>query len=124
MRNGLILVAMASKGQTREGISVAPSKGVSKSRAGVWPTKVAPGPQQGTSGSRAKGRMALRPMIVAQTEIFRRAAEVIGSEDGAMRWMGTPVAALEYATPVSLLHSESGVEKVRTVLGRLEHGVL
>lgn len=60
----------------------------------------------------------------AQTQILRRAAEVIGSEDAALRWMGTPVRALNYATPISMLHDESGFEAVRVVLGRLEHGVL
>jgi putative toxin-antitoxin system antitoxin component (TIGR02293 family) len=60
----------------------------------------------------------------AQADIFRRAAEVIGSNSEAMRWMGTPVRALDYATPVSLLHDAKGIESVRSVLGRLEHGVL
>ncbi len=60
----------------------------------------------------------------AQVEVLRRAVEVIGSEADAMRWMGTPVRALGYATPISLLHDASGYEAVRVVLGRLEHGVL
>jgi len=61
---------------------------------------------------------------MAQAEILRRAIEVIGSEDEAMRWMGTPVQALDYATPISMLYDKRGFEAVRTVLGRLEHGVL
>jgi putative toxin-antitoxin system antitoxin component (TIGR02293 family) len=60
----------------------------------------------------------------AQVEILRRVVEVIGSEAEAMRWMGTPVRALDYATPISLLHDAAGYEAVRIILGRLEHGVL
>lgn len=59
-----------------------------------------------------------------ESEVLNRAAEVIGSKGGAMRWMGTPVRALNYATPISLLHTRKGKEAVLTVLGRLEHGVL
>jgi putative toxin-antitoxin system antitoxin component (TIGR02293 family) len=64
------------------------------------------------------------PHEAAQVEVLRRAVEVIGSETEAMRWMGTPVRALNYATPISLLHDAKGYEAVRAVLGRLEHGVL
>jgi putative toxin-antitoxin system antitoxin component (TIGR02293 family) len=60
----------------------------------------------------------------ATEEIIRRAVEVIGSKAEAMRWLGLPVRALDYATPISLLHTAQGCEAVRTVLGRLEHGVL
>ncbi len=59
-----------------------------------------------------------------QAGILRRAVEVIGDEAEAMRWMGTPIRALDYATPISLLHTSQGYEAVLTVLGRLEHGVL
>jgi putative toxin-antitoxin system antitoxin component (TIGR02293 family) len=58
-----------------------------------------------------------------ENEIFRRATEVIGSDAKAMRWMGNPVRALNYATPISLIHDPKGVQSVLTVLGRLEHSV-
>jgi putative toxin-antitoxin system antitoxin component (TIGR02293 family) len=60
----------------------------------------------------------------AQNEILRRAAEVLGDKSTAMRWLGTPVRALGYATPISLLHDSKGREDVLTALGRLEQGVL
>ena len=60
----------------------------------------------------------------AQTEVLRRATEVLGEKSAAMRWLGTPVRALGFATPFSLLHDSKGREEVLTVLGRLEHGVL
>lgn len=54
----------------------------------------------------------------------RRAKEVIGDEQEALRWLGTPVRALNYATPISLLGSEEGQQAVLKVLDRLEHGVV
>jgi putative toxin-antitoxin system antitoxin component (TIGR02293 family) len=60
----------------------------------------------------------------AESAIIALAVEVIGNKTEAMRWMGTPVRALDYATPVSLLGSREGRQAIATVLGRLEHGVL
>ena len=59
-----------------------------------------------------------------ESEVTLRAIQVIGDELEAMRWLGTPIRALNYATPVSLLYSVTGRDAVLTVLGRLEHGVL
>jgi putative toxin-antitoxin system antitoxin component (TIGR02293 family) len=55
--------------------------------------------------------------------VLTRALEVIGDEHETMRWMGTPVQALNYATPISLLDGPDGEEIVLSVLTRLEHGV-
>jgi putative toxin-antitoxin system antitoxin component (TIGR02293 family) len=52
------------------------------------------------------------------------ATEVLGDRETALRWMGTPVQALDYATPVSLLSSEDGFNRVVAVLDQLQHGVL
>lgn len=60
----------------------------------------------------------------AEAAVLHRAAEVIGDRSDAMRWLGTPVRALNYATPISLLHDSKGREDVLSVLGRLEHGIL
>ena len=62
--------------------------------------------------------------LKAYGEILQRAAAVIGDKQDAMRWLGTPVRALDYATPISLLHDDNGRTQVLTVLGRLEHGIL
>jgi len=60
----------------------------------------------------------------AESSVIHRATEVLGDRTDAMRWLGTPVRALNYATPISLLHDSKGREDVLTVLGRLEHGIL
>jgi putative toxin-antitoxin system antitoxin component (TIGR02293 family) len=57
-------------------------------------------------------------------EVVNRAIEVIGDEEQAMRWLGTPVRALDYATPISRLHDSEGQAQVLRVLSQLEHGVL
>ena len=67
---------------------------------------------------------ALEVADKAQAAVIRRTVEVIGDRSDAMRWLGTPVRALNYATPISLLHDSKGREDVLSVLGRLEHGVL
>ena len=55
--------------------------------------------------------------------VTERAIEVIGSRDEALRWLGIPVRALDYAAPISLLGDEEGVKAVLAVLDQLEQGV-
>jgi putative toxin-antitoxin system antitoxin component (TIGR02293 family) len=56
--------------------------------------------------------------------VIERAIEVIGDREEAMRWLGTPVRALDYVTPISLLSSPAGNAQVLVVLTKLEHGVM
>jgi uncharacterized protein (DUF2384 family) len=55
--------------------------------------------------------------------VLKEALDVIGDEDEAIRWMGTPTRALDYATPFYVLHTPGGREAVMHVLGRLAHGI-
>ena len=59
-----------------------------------------------------------------ESMVLDRAIEVIGDRGEAMRWLGTPVRALGYATPISLLHDAKGRKSVIATLSRLEHGVM
>jgi putative toxin-antitoxin system antitoxin component (TIGR02293 family) len=59
----------------------------------------------------------------ALESVIDRATEVIGDREDAMRWLGTPVRALDYATPISLLGTREGAARVEDVLGQMEHGV-
>jgi len=59
-----------------------------------------------------------------ESTVLDRAIEVIGDKGEAMRWLGTPVRALGYATPISLLHDLKGRKSVIATLARLEHGVM
>jgi putative toxin-antitoxin system antitoxin component (TIGR02293 family) len=56
--------------------------------------------------------------------VISRAIQVIGDEQTAMRWLGTPVSAFDYATPISLLTDSEGQAAVLRVLTQVEHGVL
>jgi hypothetical protein len=81
-----------------------------------------PGEQAATHAARSS--QSLQPEHELDIEpLIRQAIRVIGSHD-AMRWMGTPVRALGFATPISLLVDQSGREQVVRVLEDLEHGVL
>jgi len=55
--------------------------------------------------------------------IVERATKVLGERIKAMRWLGTPVRALDYATPISLLGTSEGLTRVADVLGQMEHGI-
>ena len=63
------------------------------------------------------------PPELAVEAVIKRATEVMGDRNEAMRWLGTPVRALDYATPVSLLGTRAGATRVEDVLGQMEHGV-
>ncbi|MCU1274463.1 MAG: hypothetical protein JWO48_1894 [Bryobacterales bacterium] len=68
-----------------------------------------------------------KPTPWPETEIepiVERAIEVIGNREEAMRWLGGPVRALDYATPISRLGDPTGQEQVFALLIQLEHGVL
>ena len=57
------------------------------------------------------------------TNAVARATEDFGDEDAAFRWLGIPVAALDYATPISCLATHQGAMRVNDVLTQIEHGV-
>lgn len=57
-------------------------------------------------------------------QVIDRATDVIGDRDEALRWIGTPVPALDFATPISLLATSKGKDRVLATLDNLEHGVL
>lgn len=77
-----------------------------------------------TGAVKAAGSRSEQPPDNDESAVFARAVEVIGDEREAMRWMGTPVRALEYATPISLLYRPKGRRAVIAILSKLEHGVL
>ena len=68
--------------------------------------------------------LAPHPGSRAREAVINRAIEVIGDEQVALRWLGTPVRALDYATPISRLNDPEEQAIVLNVLTQLEHGVL
>jgi len=75
-------------------------------------------------GGGAAERMAITNEVDETAPVLERAVEVIGDRESAYRWLGTPVRAIGYATPMSLLATAQGRSDVLAVLDRLEHGDL
>ena len=65
-----------------------------------------------------------KALTISAEAVIERAVEIIGDRPKAMRWLGAPVRALDYATPISRLHDKAGQAAVLQVLTKLEHGVL
>jgi len=60
----------------------------------------------------------LRKQAIAECiELFE------GDTEAAERWMSQPVRGLGYKSPEDMLSSETGIEQLRILVGRLEHGI-
>ena len=77
-----------------------------------------------------KEQLRLRKSMAARStlrrkidEMIGRATEVLGTRDEALRWLGTPIPALDFATPISVLGTKKGAARVKDVLTQMEHGV-
>jgi hypothetical protein len=55
--------------------------------------------------------------------LIERVTEVIGDRQEAMRWLGTPLRGLGFATAISLLGTEDGRSRVADILGQMEQGI-
>jgi hypothetical protein len=63
-------------------------------------------------------------VVPTKEQLIAHATKVFANEQKALRWLGTPVRALEYATPISLLGETKGRVAVLRVLQKIEYGVL
>jgi putative toxin-antitoxin system antitoxin component (TIGR02293 family) len=55
--------------------------------------------------------------------IAAQAADVLGSDDRAARWLHRPNRALGNEIPLLLLDTDLGAQRVEAVLGRITHGI-
>ena len=62
--------------------------------------------------------------VPTKEQLITHATKVFANEQKALRWLGTPVRALAYATPISLLGETKGRVAVLRVLQKIEYGVL
>lgn len=46
-----------------------------------------------------------------------------GDRDAMERWLSREVRGLGYITPEEALRTRAGIERLRTLIGRLEHGI-
>jgi len=71
----------------------------------------------------ATGPSVVHPGSFGERTLMNRAIEVIGSFEKALRGFETPVAALNYVAPNSIIGSKAGQDALLTLLRRIEHGV-
>jgi len=57
------------------------------------------------------------------THLFLYGIEVFESESNFFKWLDLPNTALGELLPIHLISVPGGIEKVRTILGRIEYGV-
>ncbi len=69
-----------------------------------------------------QGRLSLdeSERLLAITRIFTQAVEVLGSEAKAVRWLKSPVRALDGRTPLQCAETQIGLREVEDVLTRIE----
>lgn len=74
---------------------------------------------------RLKDRLSLRRPFeeIDPIEVTRLAKKMFGSAQKAHVWLNRPNRALSGRTPLSLMSDQAGVDRVRVLLGRIEHGV-
>ena len=63
------------------------------------------------------------PVITMPQAVFDRAVEVLGDRSTAFRWLGTPIPALGFQTPIAVAATDRGEQAVLDVLGQIDHGV-
>lgn len=77
--------------------------------------------------ARRKKERKLRPdesdRLFRLARIAAEAAEVLGGDENASRWLHRPNRALGGKTPLAVLDTDIGARQVEAVLGRIEHGV-
>lgn len=74
---------------------------------------------------RLKGRLSLRRPFEEfdPDEVTRLARKTFGSAQKAHAWLNRLNRALGGRTPLSLLTNQAGADRVRMILGQIEHGV-
>ena len=70
-----------------------------------------------------KLRVGESDRLLRLARLGAQAANVLGSEEKAARWLRRPNRALGNEVPLELLESDIGTRQVEEVLGRIEYGV-
>ena len=55
--------------------------------------------------------------------VLNQATDVLGSQEAAERWLGSPAIGLDQRVPIDLLQSSEGTAMVKTLLSRMDYGV-
>ena len=60
---------------------------------------------------------------VRMARVYANAVEMIGDQDKAIEWLGTPNRALGGERPLDQLDTDTGARMVEDILGRIAYGV-
>lgn len=60
---------------------------------------------------------------MTKDELIKYGIKVFESENNFLDWVMEPNRALDNKIPYALLYTKDGIEKVRNILGRIEHGI-
>jgi putative toxin-antitoxin system antitoxin component (TIGR02293 family) len=60
---------------------------------------------------------------VRMARVYANAVEMIGDQDKAVEWLGTPNRALGGERPLDQLDTDTGARMVEDILGRIAYGV-
>lgn len=60
---------------------------------------------------------------IAAPAIWKRALSIFGTEQKALRWLGTRLSELDYRAPEEVLSDRPGADAVDEILDRIEYGV-
>ena len=60
---------------------------------------------------------------VRMARVYANAVEMIGDQEKAIEWLGTPKRALGGETPLDQLDTDTGARMVEDILGRIAYGV-
>ena len=68
-------------------------------------------------------RKDLSAHLIQIAELYGRGYEVFEEEKKFQKWMHSEIRALAYQKPIELIDTPFGIEDIKNILGRLEHGV-
>jgi putative toxin-antitoxin system antitoxin component (TIGR02293 family) len=69
-------------------------------------------------------RLVGGPTVLAHVQrVTSRAEQILGSHSEVAHWFRTPAMGLDLRRPIDLLWTDDGVQRVETLLTRLEYGV-
>lgn len=68
-------------------------------------------------------RVSDKDLAVLRSRITQRATETFGNPVKASRWLHRPTRPLGMASPLEMLATREGANKVEALLARIEHGV-
>lgn len=63
------------------------------------------------------------PMLARVQRLTSRAEHILGSHPEVAHWFRTPAMGLDLRRPIDLLWTDDGVERIETLLTRLEYDV-